>query len=55
MKRGSCSISEYSRIFKAHYDQLLAMGRPVEDTGKVHWYLRGLGHEFSTFSSLNSL
>jgi len=26
------------------------MGRPFEDTDKVHWYLRGLGHEFSTFS-----
>jgi len=26
------------------------MGRPVEDTDKVHLYLRGLGHEFSTFS-----
>ncbi|KAG6751187.1 hypothetical protein POTOM_045706 [Populus tomentosa] len=50
MKRGSRSISEYSRIFKAHCDQLSAMGRPVEDTDKVHWYLRGLGHEFSTFS-----
>jgi len=50
MKRGSRSIFEYSRIFKAHCDQLSAMGRPVEDTDKVHWYLRGLGHEFSTFS-----
>jgi hypothetical protein len=50
MKRGSRSISEYSRIFKAHCDQLSAMGRPVEDTDKVHWYIRGLGHEFSTFS-----
>ena len=50
MRRGSRSISEYSRIFKAHCDQLSAMGRPVEDTDKVHWYLRGLGHEFSTFS-----
>jgi len=46
MRRGSCSISEYSRIFKAHCDQLSAMGRPVEDTDKVHWYLHGLGHEF---------
>jgi hypothetical protein len=50
MKRGSRNISEYSWIFKAHCDQLLAMGRPVEDTDKVHWYLRGLDHEFSTFS-----
>ena len=51
MKRGSRSISEYSRVFKAHCDQLSAMGCPVEDTDKVHWYLRGLGHEFSSFST----
>jgi len=50
MKRGSRSIFKYSRIFKAYCDQLSAMGLPVEDTDKVHWYLRGLGHEFSTFS-----
>jgi hypothetical protein len=36
MKRGSRSISEYSRVFKAHCDQLSAMGCPVEDTDKVH-------------------
>jgi hypothetical protein len=36
MKHGSRSISEYSRIFKAHCDQLSAMRRPVEDTDKVH-------------------
>ncbi|KAJ0043957.1 hypothetical protein Pint_18656 [Pistacia integerrima] len=51
MKRGSRSVSEYSRVFKAHCDQLPAMGRPVDDTNKVHWYLRGLGHEFSSFST----
>jgi hypothetical protein len=27
------------------------MGCPVEDTDKVLWYLRGLGHEFSSFST----
>ncbi|KAF5462068.1 hypothetical protein F2P56_018108 [Juglans regia] len=36
MKRGSCSVSEYSRVFKAHCDQLSAMGRLVDDTDKVH-------------------
>ncbi|KAF5462652.1 hypothetical protein F2P56_018640 [Juglans regia] len=51
MKRGSRSVSKYSRVFKSHCDQLSAMGRPVEDTDKVHWYLHGLGHEFSTFST----
>nr|TKR59016.1 hypothetical protein D5086_0000327510 [Populus alba] len=50
MRRGSRSILEYSRIFKAHCNQLSTMGCPIEDTDKVHWYLRGLGHEFSTFS-----
>jgi len=51
MKRGSRSISKYSRVFKAHCDQLSVMGCPVKDTDKVHWYLRGLGHEFSSFST----
>jgi hypothetical protein len=36
VKHDSRSISEYSRIFKAHCDQLSAMRRPVEDTDKVH-------------------
>lgn len=36
MKHGSRSVSEYSRVFKAHCDQLSAMGHPVEDTDKVH-------------------
>ena len=51
MKHGSCSVSKYSQAFKSHCDQLLAMGRPIEDTDKVYWYLHGLGHEFSTFST----
>jgi len=51
MKHGSRSVVEYSCAFKSHCDQLSAMGRPVEDADKVHWYLHGLGHEFSTFST----
>ena len=27
------------------------MGCPIEDTDKMHWYLCGLGHEVSTFST----
>jgi len=27
------------------------MGRPVNDLDKIHWYLRGLGSAFSTFST----
>jgi len=49
MKRGSRIIFEYSRVLKTNYDQLLVMRCPVKDTDKVHWYLRGLGHKFSSF------
>ena len=49
MKHGSRIIFEYSRVLKTNYDQLLVMRCPVEDTDKVHWYLRGLGHKFSSF------
>ncbi|CAK9149247.1 unnamed protein product [Ilex paraguariensis] len=50
MKRGTRSVSEYARAFKALYDQLHAIGRPVDSTDKVHWFLRGLGSKFSNFS-----
>uniref|UniRef100_A0A2N9H6C1 Reverse transcriptase Ty1/copia-type domain-containing protein n=1 Tax=Fagus sylvatica TaxID=28930 RepID=A0A2N9H6C1_FAGSY len=53
------TIVEYSHEFKSVCDQLAAMGRPVDDLDKIHWYLRGLGSSFSTFSttqlSLSSL
>ncbi|RVW83999.1 Retrovirus-related Pol polyprotein from transposon RE1 [Vitis vinifera] len=51
IKRGTRSVTEYSRSFKALCDQLTAMGRSVDDTDKVHWYLRGLGADFANFST----
>ena len=51
MKRGTRSVLEYVRAFKALRDQLHAIGRPVDGTDKVHWFLRGLGSEFSSFST----
>ena len=51
MKKDTRSIVEYSREFKSICDQLAAMGRPVDDLNKIHWYLRGLGSAFSTFST----
>ena len=45
LKRGNRSVTEYSRSFKALCDQLNAMGRPIDDTDKTHWFLRGLGTE----------
>jgi hypothetical protein len=49
MECGSRIIFEYSRVLKTNCDQLSLMRCPVEDTDKVHWYLHGLGHEFSSF------
>eukprot|EP00261_Vitis_vinifera_P040178 XP_019081421.1 PREDICTED: uncharacterized protein LOC109124128 isoform X2 [Vitis vinifera] len=51
MKRGTKPVAEYARTFKTLCDQLHAIGRPVEDTDKVHWFLRGLGPDFSSFST----
>ena len=36
MKCGSRCVSKYSQAFKSHCEQLLVMGRLVEDTDKVH-------------------
>uniref|UniRef100_A0A2N9G1B4 Uncharacterized protein n=1 Tax=Fagus sylvatica TaxID=28930 RepID=A0A2N9G1B4_FAGSY len=59
IKKDAKTIVEYSHEFKSVCDQLAAMGRPVDDLDKIHWYLRGLGSSFSTFSttqlSLSSL
>lgn len=36
MQRGSRSISEYARYFQPLCDQLSAIGKPVDETDKVH-------------------
>lgn len=51
MKRGTRMVAEYSRVFKAFCDQLHAIDRPDDGTYKVHWFLHGLGANFSTFST----
>ena len=50
MKCDTKSVAEFARTFQTIYDQLHAIGRPVEDIDKVHWLLRGLDTDFSTFS-----
>lgn len=50
IKRGTHIVSEYSHYFKALCDQLSAMGHPIADMDKSHWFLRGLGGDFSIFS-----
>ncbi|KAL6345852.1 hypothetical protein AAG906_017611 [Vitis piasezkii] len=44
-------VTAYALDFKALCDQLHAIGRPVNGTDKVHWFLRGLGPDFSSFST----
>jgi hypothetical protein len=52
LKWGSCSVTEYSRSFKALCDQLNAIGSPADETDKVHWFLHGLGSEFANFLTI---
>ena len=47
MKRGTKPFVENVRVFKTLCDQIHAIGRLVEDTDKVYWFLRGLGTNFS--------
>ncbi|KAJ0781817.1 putative RNA-directed DNA polymerase [Helianthus annuus] len=49
--KGSSSVTEFGRRFKTICDQLAAVGQPVADSDKVHWFLYGLGPSFETFST----
>ncbi|KZV44366.1 hypothetical protein F511_26448 [Dorcoceras hygrometricum] len=51
MKKGNRSVSEYGRQFKSLCGQLAAVGRSIDETDKAHWFLRGLGSSFSSFSA----
>ena len=51
MKRDTRPVTAYARAFKALCDQLHAIGRLVDGTDKVHWFLRGLRPDFSSFST----
>lgn len=51
MKKSDKGVPKFSCDFKAICNQLVAMGRPVDDLKKLHWYLHGLSSSFSTFST----
>ena len=51
MKCGTRPVIAYAHAFKALYDQLHAISCPVDGTDKVHWFLHGLGPDFSSFST----
>lgn len=50
LRRGELSVDEYGRKFKGLCDQLSAIGRPVDDSDKGHWFLLGLGLQFASFA-----
>ncbi|KAI3507180.1 hypothetical protein L1887_22027 [Cichorium endivia] len=51
LSKGSSTVSEFARKFRSLCDQLSAIGHPVEDSDKLHWFLCGLGAPFETFST----
>lgn len=51
LQKGTMSVSDYGRQFKSLCDQLAAIGHPVDDLDKTHWFLCGLGPSFETFST----
>ncbi|KAL6335523.1 hypothetical protein AAG906_030651 [Vitis piasezkii] len=51
MQRGSHPIAEFSCTFKGLCDQLATVDCPIDDTNKVHWYLRALGPDYKIFST----
>ncbi|GJR41372.1 retrovirus-related pol polyprotein from transposon RE1 [Tanacetum coccineum] len=55
IKKGSSTVVEFARKFKAICDQLNAIGHPLDDTDKSHWFLCGLGSSFETFSTTQRL
>ncbi|GJW68396.1 putative RNA-directed DNA polymerase, partial [Tanacetum coccineum] len=55
LQKGTSTVAEYSRKFKAICDQLNAIGHPLDESDKIHWFLCGLGSTFETFSTTQRL
>ncbi|PWA40684.1 zinc finger, CCHC-type, Gag-polypeptide of LTR copia-type [Artemisia annua] len=51
LSKGTSTVSDYGRNFKAICDKLSAIGHPVAEMDKLHWFLCGLGTSFETFST----
>ncbi|KAJ0437023.1 putative RNA-directed DNA polymerase [Helianthus annuus] len=51
IQKGTSSVSEFGRKFKALTDQQAAIGHPVSDEDKRHYFLCGLGASFENFST----
>lgn len=50
LHRGASSVEDYGKKFKLFCDQLSPIGRPIEESDKSHWLLRGLGNQFASFA-----
>ncbi|KAJ0864428.1 putative RNA-directed DNA polymerase [Helianthus annuus] len=50
LQKGNSSVSEFGRKFKGLCNQLAAIGYPVAEHNKCHWFLCGLGSTFENFS-----
>ncbi|KAK9075691.1 hypothetical protein SSX86_004019 [Deinandra increscens subsp. villosa] len=48
--QGSSSVSDFGRRFKAILDRLAAVGHPVTEEEKTHYFYRGLAPSFDSFS-----
>nr|GEY88124.1 RNA-directed DNA polymerase, eukaryota [Tanacetum cinerariifolium] len=55
IRKGSSTVVEFAWKFKTICDQLNAIGHPLDDTDKSHWFLCGLGSSFETFSTTQRL
>ncbi|XP_071712783.1 uncharacterized protein [Rutidosis leptorrhynchoides] len=55
LKKGSSTVPEFSKKFKNICDQLQAIGQPLKEDDKIHWFLCGLGSSFETFSTTQRL
>ncbi|XP_022031504.1 uncharacterized protein LOC110932482 [Helianthus annuus] len=51
LQKGSSTVADFGRKFKAICDQLAAIGHPVAETDKCHWFLCGLGPSYEHFST----
>lgn len=51
LTKGTSSVTDYCRRFKSICDQLSAIGHPVVEIDKLHWFLCGLGPSYETFST----
>ncbi|GJT07834.1 putative RNA-directed DNA polymerase [Tanacetum coccineum] len=49
LSKGTSTGSDYGRQFKGICDKLAAIGQPVDEMDKLHWFVCGLGASFETF------